>query len=214
MAKVRKKKGVRPSKSGKTEPQVSPASLPPQDVPAESASVTPEGGISVTTPKDKKPYWYVERGSKIHIAAMRILTMRAAGADDKDIAQQLDIKLQTLSNYVHMAQKSGLIESDYLKARDQLEFAIVPKALRNIAEALDDNARHQTSGMKVKDQVALKIVEGTVFKEFDQTDGLANVNTAIGINIIMPPGPVQQVREGAIGGVPAFSDGVLVDGDQ
>jgi len=208
MAKVRKKIKARPSKSGKTEPQVSPASLPPLDVPAVSASVTSEtSGVPATT---KKPYWHVERGSKIHIAAMRILTMRAAGADDKDIAAQLDIKLQTLSNYVHMAQRSGLIDSEYLQARDQLEFAIVPKALKNIAEALDDNVRHSTSGMRVKDQVALKIVEGTVFKEFDHADGMEHVNTAIGINIIMPPGPVQQVREGAVGGVPAYQDAEVI----
>jgi hypothetical protein len=206
------KKRTRPSQSG-TAAVDSPPSLPPvvgepvtlsSDSPSEEANATP--AVLDTSDKPAKPGWEVKKGSTIHRNALKIMAMRMTGIKDKVIAEQLKISVQSVRNYVHQCLKSGLIEPDWLTAKERLEDVLLPKALQNLDYAMSDTTRHATSGMRVADQIALEVVKGTIFKEFDRTVDIANTN-AIQINVVMPDGPEQTVREGAIAGVPAYADG-------
>jgi hypothetical protein len=180
---------------------------------ADAESVGHAGSAAITTPavpdtsdKPAKPGWEVKKGSTIHRNALKIMAMRMTGIKDKVIAEQLKISVQSVRNYVHQCLKSGLIEPDWLTAKERLEDVLLPKALQNLDYAMSDTTRHATSGMRVADQIALEVVKGTIFKEFDRTVDIANTN-AIQINVVMPDGPEQTVREGAIAGVPAYADG-------
>ena len=219
MARAYIKKRGRPSKSGKTV-SPSPVSLPPSvDMPVAAASVIPDSGSTepdlsspaTLTPKTAKPFWQVAEGSVQHQQVMRMLAMRLTGLTDTEIAEQLGLRPQTLHNYLYNVGKSGLISKEFSNARDQLEYTLVPKALREIDKALDDHVRHSTSGMTVAAQMAIRVAEGTVMKDFDRVSDGA-VTTAIAINVVMPPGPLQIIREGAIGGIPNdFIEGDATD---
>lgn len=196
-----------------TRASASPASLPPPgDAPVVAASVeTPEVPIPSDTPpaeaKPVRPYWSIEKGSVPHQQAMRVLAMRVTGLSDKEIAAQLGVPSQTLRNYLHYAGRSGLL-TEFANAREQLEYALVPKALREIDRALDDQARHQTSGMTVAAQMAIRVAEGTVMKEFNPVETGDATSTTIAVQVVMPEGALQTMRVDAIGGVPnTFNEG-------
>lgn len=211
MATTRVKKRVRPSKSGKTETIASPMSLPPSG----SGSTATDAAVSTDQPasevpavpaKEKKPYWYRERTSKAYEQSMRIFAMRAAGIDDKQIAEALRMNVQSVHNLVQIAGKNGWVSDQLAKAKDVVEFQILPKVLRELEAGLDDAHRNEKTGMQVKTLVAMKVAENTVFKSFEQAGGGNTNNNAISIKIEMVPGPPQQMREGTIAGSPAYID--------
>ncbi len=211
MSKVKGKKVVRPSKSGKTVTN-SPASLPPQvpDVDA-AAPIIPPDASSVPATVPKKPYWDVGKDSKAYEQAMRILAMRTAGIDDKEIAANLGLTTRTVWNYCYIAGKNGWADS-FTNAKDQIEFGIMPKVVRELEAGLDDQTRHVTSGMKVSQQMALKIAEGTVFRSFEAAAGDGTVvNNIIGIRIQTVPGAVTEMRVESGGDTPAYSDAEVDD---
>ena len=211
MSKVQKKPARR-SKRRTTVARVSPASLPPQGpgVDADTSTSTPVSSTEVT-PVPKKPFWDVGKDSVIYERAMKVLAMRMAGIGDKDIADTMGLSMQTIWNYCYIAGKNEWVP-EFGNAKDQIEFRILPKVVRNLEAALDDNTRHVTSGLKVKDQVALQIAEGTVFKKFEQADASqAPISNIIAIRIEQVGGGTTEVREGNIGGVPAYVEGEVDD---
>jgi hypothetical protein len=206
------KKRTRPSQSG-TAAVDSPPSLPPvvgepvtlsSDSPSEEANATP--AVPDTSDKPAKPGWEVKKGSTIHRNALKIMAMRMTGIKDKVIAEQLKISVQSVRNYVHQCLKSGLIQPDWLTAKEQLEDILLPLALENIKDAMYDDTRDKKTGFKVRQVTGLEIAKGTLFKDFDKA-AEATASNAIQINVVMPPGPEQTVREGAIAGIPAYMDG-------
>lgn len=160
---------------------------------------------------DKSASWYLPPDSKIRETAIKIVAMRAGGFKPSEIAAALNIKESNIRPYVWRASKNGWLQFD--NPEDSLEFQLLPKAIRNINDALDDPTRHMTSGQTVGTQVALKIAEGTLFKKFDQGSGLPP-QTIVAVKIEMPDGPRPQVRAGNdVGGVPAHViDAEMADG--
>ena len=217
MSKVRGKKVVRRSKRRKTV-TTSPASLPPQ-VPAVDAGASdaiavpkpPESEGSDTKPV-KKAFWDVGKESKVYEQAMKILALRATGLDDKAIADAMGLSMQTVWNYCYTAGKNGWA-TDFQNAKDQIEFGIMPKVVRELEAGLGDNARHQTSGMAVRTAVALKIAEGTIFKKFEQVADHQQISNVIAIRIEHAPGALLEMRAGSGGGTPAYSEGEVVNED-
>lgn len=212
VSKVKGKKVGRPSKSGKTVPS-SPASLPPQVPDVDAGSSTPPAEALVPTePKPpKKPFWDVGKDTKQYETTMKILAMRTAGIEDKTIADTLGISPQTVWNYCYIAGKQGWAD-DFANAKDQIEFRIMPKVVRELERGLDDTQRHVTSGMTVGQQMALQIAAGTVFKRFEQAATEHQISNIVAIRIEHVGGGIVDVREGNTGGVPAYQDGETVDG--
>lgn len=217
MSKIRGKK-VRRRKSVTS----SPVSLPPPGLEKDTGSLpTSPDAISVPKPPEsrgsdepankpaKKAFWDVGKDSVVYERAMQILALRATGIDDKEIADTLKLSMQTVWNYCYIAGKNGWAET-FGNAKDQIEFGIMPKVVREIEAGLDDNTRHVTSGMKVRTAVALKVAEGTIFKRFEQTTGAAPISNVIAIRIENVGAPiVETVR--TYSGTPAYQEGEVTD---
>ena len=154
----------------------------------------------------KKPFWDVGKDSKVYETTMKILAMRVAGIDDKTIADTLGLTTRTVWNYCFIAGKNKWADS-FANAKDQIEFAIMPKVLREIEAGLEDRNRNEKTGLQVATFVALKMAEMTVAKQFEPASTAPVTNNVIAIRIEHATGAAVDVKEGNIGGVPAYSEG-------
>lgn len=141
---------------------------------------------------------------------MKILALRATGMDDKAIADTMGLSAQTIWNYCYIAGKNGWTET-FANAKDQIEFAIMPKVVREIEAGLDDRHRNEKTGLQVATAVALKVAEMTIAKRFEQTSSAQPISNVIAIRIEQAPGMTVDVREGNIGGVPAYVEGEVAN---
>lgn len=195
--------GPKPNLPATSVPSVLP-SLPP----AVAADTTLTPSIEDTT--GVKPSWYLPPDSKIRVVAMQIIAMRISGMEDEAIAEALGISVKSISPYIYRATKNGWLTLDDPKAR--LEYQMMHKVMDNINEGLNDTSRHMTSGMRVKTAVALKVAEGTIFKQFDTVADRTPSTTIVAVKIEMPEGPRPQIRAGNdVGGVPAHVEGLVID---
>ena len=182
------------------EPRSEPLSLPPAA--PEPDHAPPPSAIAGPT-DDKKPSWWAPPDSKIRIIAMQIIAMRISGMSDDEIAPLLNISRRSIAPYVYRAGKNGWLTLD--QPKDRIEFELLHKVVDNLNDGLQSSAILNT-GMPVKTVVALKIAEGTVFKQFSEPATQQIAQTAVAIRIEMPAGAGQQIREDTTGGVPAYID--------
>jgi hypothetical protein len=162
----------------------------------------------VKTPS-KMPSWYLPPDSKVRAIALNIMAMRAAGKSDEEIAVELKISPKSISPYVYRAAKNGWLVAD--TPMDRVKYELLNQVIDRLGEGLKDERRHNTSGMRVRTQVALKMAEGTLFKEFDQSGNGGPVqSTVVQVQVVMPPGAPQTMREDTAGGVPSFVDAEVV----
>ncbi len=143
--------------------------------------------------------------STIRTTALKIIAMRAADMTDAEIAKALGLAPSTIRPYLYKAGRNGFIDI-FDDPKDQLEYQMLHKVVRNLNEGLDDSARHETSGMMVKTQVALKVAEMTIAKRFNEPVTAAQASTIVAIRIETPSGPAPEIREGTTGGTPAYLD--------
>lgn len=223
MSKVRVKKSARRSKRRKTDAKTSPASLPPQGagltqptsvappVSSQADSVAPTQALDVVpAPAAKKAFWDIGKESKGYERCMQILAMRAAGIDDKEIAANLGLSMQTVWNYCYIAGKNEW-GAEFANAKDNIEFRIMPKVMRELEAGLDDRHRNEKTGVQVATAVALKIAEGTVFKKFGDVGTQQQPNNIIAIRIENAGGTPMTIREENIQGTPAYVEGEVAD---
>lgn len=137
--------------------------------------------------------------------AMQIIALRIQGMDDADIAKQLDISEKSVSPYVYRATKNGWLDIDY-NPKERVQFQMMHKVVQRLEEGLDDSFRNEKTGMKVQTTVALKVAEGTLFKQFADQQQTSDRPTVVAVQIVMPEGPRQVVREETTGGTPAYID--------
>lgn len=158
--------------------------------------------------KVQQPSWRLPDNSVFHETAEKILALRAGGMTNQEIGDYLGLKPQSLRTYLYRSHRNGRL--DYNSAKETIEYGLVPKALRNLDDGLDDNHRNEKTGLKVKHLIALKIAEGVSFKEFgpDLTTGQPLSQTAISIKIEQPTNPAP-IRQGTIGG---YLEGESTDG--
>ena len=150
------------------------------------------------------PFWYLPPDSKVRPVALKIMAYRAEGKTEDEIAVILGISRKTIGSYVYRAAKNGWINAD--TPTDRIKYELMHRVVDRLREGLDDEQRHQTTGMRVRTQVALKVAEGTVFKEFDQQNVAPPQSTVVAVQVVMPPGTPQTVREDTTGGLPAYVD--------
>lgn len=142
---------------------------------------------------------------------MQIIAMRIAGMSDPEIAEALKISEKSISPYVYRATKNGWLDIE--DPTQKLEYQLMHKVVRNLDDSLEDNARHATSMVPVKTQVAMKIAEGTIFKKYDNPANAVASTTIVAVKIEMPEGPRPQIRAGNdVGGVPAHIDAEILNG--
>ncbi len=180
-----------------------PLSLPPA-VPEPDQSSPPPA--TKGPPDDKKPSWWSPDDSKVRIIAMQIIAMRISGMSDDEIAPLLNISRKSIAPYVYRAGKNGWLTLD--QPKDRIEFELLHKVVRNLEEGLDAKPEALlNTGMPLRTAVALKVAEGTVFKQFSEPATQQIAQTAVAIRIEMPAGAgQQQIREDTTGGVPAYID--------
>lgn len=152
--------------------------------------------------------WYLPEDSDVRPKAMQIIAMRLSGQDDAEIAKALGISEKSISPYVYRATKNGWLDIDY-NPKERIQFQVMHKVVRNLEEGLDSTGILNT-GMRERTHVALKIAEGTVFKQFDQQAPQAAASTIVAVQVVMPDGPRQQVRAETTGGTPAYVDAEVV----
>ncbi len=193
-----------------------PASLPVSPPQETSSSLPPTTPESAQEPPSKpeltrdqiemlrdsdRPSWYAPDDSKIRVYAMQMIAMRISGMEDDEIAKTLGLSRGCISPYIYRAGKNGWLDLD--RAKDRLEYQLLHKVVRNLDQALDSNAVLQT-GMKESTAVALKVAEGTVFKQFGEQQTQTPQQTVVAVRIEMPAGERQQMREDTTGGLPAY----------
>lgn len=132
---------------------------------------------------------------------MQIIAMRIAGMADDEIATTLQISRKSISPYIYRATKNGWLDLD--DPKDRLQFQLMHKVVANLAEGLDSPNTLQT-GMRERTAVALKVAEGTVFKQFQEQNAPQLQQTIVAIRVEMPEGGLQQIREDTTGGEPAY----------
>lgn len=216
MAVSRKKKGRRgrPRTLGpkpKTPTSVA-LSLPPTPL-AETPQVASDSTPIKWTERPPEGHpdrsWYLPDNSKVRPVAMQIIAMRLSGQDDATIAKALNISEKSISPYVYRATKNGWLDIDY-DPKERLQLQVMHKVVRNLEEGLD-NRRHLATGMPVRTHVALKIAEGTVFKQFGEQQQAQAPTTVVAVQVVMPDGPRQTIRAETTGGTPAYQDAEVVE---
>lgn len=152
--------------------------------------------------------WWLPSNSKVRTTAMQIIAMRISGMEDDQIAAELKISKNSISPYVYRATKNGWLDITYdPKARLQLQ--TMHKVVQRLEEGLDSKGTLNT-GMKERTHVALKMAEGTLFKQFNEAQTAPLAQAVVAIRIEMPAGPQQTIREETTGGTPAFIDAEVV----
>lgn len=145
-----------------------------------------------------------EDDSPVRVTALKIVTMRAAGLSDEEIAKGLGIAKSTLYSYVYKAGKNGWLDFD--DPKDQLEYQLMHKVVRNLDQALDDEYRNEKTGEQVKTRVALEMAAGALYPKLA---GAAQVTTGpalVGIKIQIVGGDPGTMREGTIMGGADYID--------
>jgi hypothetical protein len=155
-----------------------------------------------------KPSWYLPPDSKVRVVALNIMAMRAAGKSEDEIASELKISPKSIAPYVYRAAKNGWISSD--SPLDRVKYELLTRVVDRLQEGLDDPVRHTSSGMRVRTTVALKMAEGTIFKDFDQQNAVPTQSTVVAVQVVMPPGAPQTMRDDTAGGVPNHTEGHVV----
>jgi len=184
---------------------VEASSLPPTPA-VESALVPSSDTVTPTAPEPERPSWYLPPDSKVRAIALQAIAMRIAGMEDDVIAKSLGISKGSISPYIYRAGKNGWLDIDNPNLR--LEYAVMHKVVRNLDLGLDATGR-MANGLAEKTHIALEIAKGTMFKRYDETPQGAQQNTMVAIHIEMPAGAPQVVREGTVGGTPAFLEGAV-----
>lgn len=181
-------------------------SLPPapRDETPQVASDTPQKWTERPPLGHPDRAWYLPDNSKIRPVAMQIIAMRLSGMEDPEIAKHLGISLKSVSPYVYRATKNGWLDIDY-DPKERIQFQVMHKVVRNLEEGLESRGKMNT-GMKERTHVALKIAEGTLFKQFDQQAAVQSNSTVVAVQVVMPDGPRQAIRAETTGGVPAYID--------
>jgi hypothetical protein len=122
------------------------------------------------------------------------------------LAQELGIAKSTVYTSIYRAGLNGWLTFE--DPRDSLEYQLLPKAIKNLHEALDDETRHSTSGQMVKTQIAEKMAEGALYPRLAGVQAQA-AQTLVGIKIQIVGGDPGSMREGTTMGNSTYVDATV-----
>ena len=138
---------------------------------------------------------------KVRAKVMTILAMRVAGIEDEEIAKQLKIGYGTLRNYIYLAGKHGWLTAEAIaNPVEQIEYTLLHKVVRNLDASLDSADKDE------RYRVTDKLFDATLAKHWAPVVA-GPQQTLVAIRIETPPGPPQQVREGTVQGLSAWTEG-------
>lgn len=169
-----------------------------------------KGGRPRKTEPVAMPSWYLPPDSKVRVVALNIIAMRAGGKSDDEIAAELKISPKSIAPYVYRAARNGWITSD--NPLDRVKYDLMHQVVDRLKEGLGDGRRHNTSNMRVRTAVAVEMAKATIFKEFEPQAGAAVNSTVVAVQVIMPEGVRQTMRDDTLGGVPNYV-GPVVEGE-
>ncbi len=196
------------------EPTSTPSSLPltaDASMPLPASIQDSADGLAISVPKVCQPkadstWWKAPPNSKIRKAAMKIVAMRIRGFSDADIAVALGLASgQMVRSYLYRAHKNGWMTDELDNPKDKVEYEIGHKLVRNMHEALDSKDPER------KDHMTIEVSKMTIAKQFDQAVSAAPPLNVLSIKIEMPVGAPGVMREGTMGGAPAYVEGEAVD---
>lgn len=198
--------GVPPSAPATAEP-----SVPLDNTGLVKILTTPEAPPAPKNPKDE--WWYRPADSKARKYAEKIVVMRAAGHDDREIAKRMKTTEQSVRQYVYLAKKNGWLdaEDEPVDLEAELAMEIDRKIVRNIGSSLDGEMTNwQTHEMTIQ------AAKGRgIFKNHEKTEGGAAQMQVVAIQIVMPPVGSEDQRveipDDMMGGTPAFVEGEVVE---
>ena len=138
---------------------------------------------------------------KVRAKVMTILAMRVAGIEDAEIAKQLGIGGGTLRNYIYLAGKHGWLDAQALaNPVEAIEYTLLHKVVRNLDASLDSADKDE------RGRVTDKLFDATLAKHWAPV-AAGPQQTLVAIRIEHPAGPPQQVREGTVQGISAWTEG-------
>jgi transposase len=221
--------GVKPRGSAKDSGGIPPTSLavvPLSDPTKKSEGAQaqpPEGGegVRVLPPpgvakRKEDEWWYRPADSKARKIAEKIMVMRGAGHDDREIAKRLKSTENSVRQYVYLARKNGWLDKEDEPVDLELELAmsVDRKIVRNIDAALDG---HMTNWQT--HEMTMKAASGRgIFKNHEKTEGGAQQMQVVAIQIVMPAvgagDQAVEIPDDMCGGVPAFAEGEVIPGGE
>jgi hypothetical protein len=148
----------------------------------------------------------LKEDSPVREKALKIVAYRLAGMDDTEIGRLLNLSPKSLSAYLYRAGKSGFLD-ELNSAKEAIENQLLPKAIRNLDEALD------STDPRVRRETALEIAKGTTFKTFGESVGGQLPSNQLTVQILNVPGAPTVVRPESGGGTPAYVEAELTNGD-
>jgi hypothetical protein len=132
---------------------------------------------------------------------MTILTMRVAGLSDEDIAKDMGLSQGTIRNYLYLAGRNGWLTAEAISNPvDTIEYSMLHKVVRNLDASLDSEDKDERA------RVTDKLFDATLAKHWAPV-AAGPQQTLVAIRIEHPAGPPQQVREGTVQGLSAWTDG-------
>lgn len=155
------------------------------------------------------------KDSKVQRAVLQIIAMRHSGCSAQEISDTLGLTKNTIRQYLYNAHQKGWVTNDvFVDPNDRLEYVLADKAVRNLSEFLDD----KDVDPKVADRrmtVSLEVAKGRGLLPGPPKDPVAAPTLGMALKIVVEAPPavtgvaVPQIREGSIGGTPAFDAEVI-----
>lgn len=182
-----------------------------------------KAAISTDTPTEdpQKQWWWRPTDSKARKTAEKVLVMRTAGRDDKEIAKKLKTTEATVRQYAYLARKNGWWREneegveETVDVESELALNIDRKVVRNISASLDG----QMTNWQTHEMTIAAAKGRGMFRNHDVVKNEGGLQLqAVQIQVIMPPvgagDQLPQIDEAQMGGVPAYVEAEVVgDGE-
>lgn len=178
-----------------------PATTVPESVPAVDSAQSLPLALSPELPVSPTTFQKLPDDSKVRAKVMTILAMRVAGIEDEQIAKELHIGAGTLRNYIYLAGRNGWLTAESIaNPVETIEYTLLHKVVRNLDRSLDSDDKDE------RGRVTEKLFDATMAKHWAPV-AAGPQQTLVAIRIEHPQGPPQQVREGTVQGLSAWTDG-------
>lgn len=177
----------------------SPAALPP-DSPAVRAE------LALIKRQSEEKWIGPERPTKLRKTVAAIIALKVQGCSNNEIAEQLNLKPKSISQYMWIAGKKGWLNT--ADPHTYAEHALVHRVVDNLHDLL--HARNMVTGLPDK-EVTLEAAKGFgVFKDHSKTEQAPVAPGVLAIQVVLPTGDLPKVRAGAISSTPNYVEGSVV----
>lgn len=151
------------------------------------------------------------KDSRTYKTVMATIALKAQGLKYAEIAEQLELSVNTIKTYLFRAEQKGWLNLDsFSDPEDKLDVVLRSKAVRNINALLDGD-----EDFKGDKETTLEVAKGLGMLKQHQvvkSDQQTTVGVALKVHVEMPPGLSSAgaaIRSGSIGGMPAFDAEVI-----